>query len=142
MIDVDLVRRKLSRLSMFLEELRPISQKSIEEYKDDHYLRFSAERLIQLIVECAVDVNNHVVVETDNRPPEDYRTSFVSAAKVKLISADLAERLKGSAGMRNILVHDYMEIDDEKVFNVIPAAIKDYKEYIKQAEAFVEKLEE
>lgn len=142
MIDVDLVRRKLSRLNMFLEELRPISQKSIEEYKDDHYLRFSAERLIQLIVECAVDVNNHVVVETDNRPPEDYRTSFVSAAKVKLISADLAERLKGSAGMRNILVHDYMEIDDEKVFNVIPAAIKDYKEYIKQAEAFVEKLEE
>jgi uncharacterized protein YutE (UPF0331/DUF86 family) len=142
MIDVDLVRRKLSRLNMYLEELKPILDKSIEEYKKDTYLRFSVERLIQLIVECATDINNHVVVETDNRPPEDYRTSFIKAAKVGLISTELADKLKGSAGMRNILVHDYMEIDDERVYAVIPVAIRDYKEYLKQVEEFVEKLEE
>ncbi len=141
MIDIELIRRKLSRLNMYLEKLKPISQKSLDEYKSEFYLKSSAERLIQLIVECATDINNHVVVETNNRPPEDYSVSFIRASAVGLISRDLAEKLKGSAGMRNILVHEYMDIDDEKVYNALSLAIKDYKEYLKQVEEFIEKLE-
>ncbi|MBU4252342.1 MAG: DUF86 domain-containing protein [Candidatus Omnitrophica bacterium] len=141
MIDIELVRRKLSRLNMYLEKLKPISQKSLEEYKSEFYLKSSAERLIQLIVECAIDINNHVVVETNNRPPEDYSVSFIRASDIALITRDLAEKLKGSAGMRNILVHEYMDIDDEKVYNALSLAIKDYKEYLKQVEEFLEKLE-
>lgn len=141
MIDIDLIRRKLSRLNMYLEKLNPLSQKSLSEYESDFYLKYSAERLIQLIVECASDINNHVVVETNNRPPEDYSVSFIKASEAGLISRDLAEKLKGSAGMRNILVHEYMEIDDEIVYNAIPMALQYYKEYIKQVEEFVERLE-
>jgi len=141
MIDVDLIRRKLSRLNMYLEKLKPISQKSLEEYKSDFYFKFSAERLIQLIVDAASDINNHVVVETEHKPPEDYSISFVKASEVGLISRELAERLKGSAGMRNILVHEYMEIDDEKVYNALALAIKEYKEYVKQVDEFIDRLE-
>jgi len=142
MIDIELVRRKLSRLNMYLEKLKPISQKSFEEYSSEFYLKSSAERLIQLIVERAIDINNHVAVETNNRPPEDYSISFIRASEAGLISGDLAGKLKGSAGMRNILVHEYMDIDDEKVYNALFLAIKDYKEYLKQVEEFIEKLED
>lgn len=141
MIDIDLLRRKLSRLNMYLERLKPISERSLEEYKKDSYLKYSAERLIQLIVECASDINNHVVVEKKERPPEDYSSSFIKAAEVGLLSRDLAERIKHSGGMRNILVHEYMDVDDEKVYKTIPVAIRDYKEYIKQVVEFIDKLE-
>jgi uncharacterized protein YutE (UPF0331/DUF86 family) len=142
MVDIDLIRRKLSRMNMCLEKLKPISQKRLEEYKSDFYLKSSAERLIQLIVECATDINNHVVVEAGDRPPDDYSTSFIKAAETGLISRDLAEKLKPSAGMRNILVHEYMDIDDEKVYNAVSLAIRDYREYIKQADGFINKLED
>jgi uncharacterized protein YutE (UPF0331/DUF86 family) len=82
-----------------------------------------------------------VAVETKNRPPEDYGVSFIMASEVGLISRDLADRLKGSAGMRNILAHEYMDIDDEKVYKTIPLAIKDYKEYIRQVDKFIDKTE-
>jgi len=141
MIDIELVRRKLSRLNMYLEKLKPISQKSLEEYKSDFYLKSSAERFIQLIVECAIDINNHIVVETENRPPEDYSVSFIRAADPGLISRELAEKLKGSAGMRNILVHEYMDIDDEKVYKAIFLAFQDYNEYIKQVDGFMDRVE-
>ncbi len=140
MLDIDLMRRKLARLNMYLEKLRPIAQKTLTEYKSDFYLKSSAERLMQLIVECATDINNHVVVETGNRPPEDYTVSFIRAVEAGLISRELAEKLKGSAGMRNVLVHEYMEIDDEKVYSAIPAAIKEYKEYIKQVDEFIGRM--
>lgn len=141
MIDIELVRRKLSRLNMYLERLVPISKKNLDEYKSDFYLKSSAERLIQLIVECASDINNHVVVETKNKPPEDYSVSFIKAAEVGLITRELAEQLKGSAGMRNILVHEYMDIDDEQVYSAINLAIKYYREYVKQVDGFMDGLE-
>jgi uncharacterized protein YutE (UPF0331/DUF86 family) len=138
MIDPDLVRRKLSRMNMFLEKLKPIAAKNYEEYIADFYLKTSAERLIQLIVECASDVNNHVVLEMNERPPEDYTSSFLRAADVGLISRELAERLKGSGGMRNIIVHEYMDIDDRKVYGSLKQAISGFKEYIRQVDTFLE----
>lgn len=140
MVDIDLIRRKLSRLNMYLDKLEPISKHPFNEYLSDFYLKSSTERLIQLIVECASDVNNHVVVEKGQRPPEDYASSFLKAAEVGLITRELANKLKGSAGMRNIIVHEYMDIDDEKIYHVIPQAITEYKEYIKQVIGFIEKI--
>ena len=140
MIDVDLVRRKMSRLNVYLKQLTPLSKYSFKIYKEDTYLKFSTERLIQLIVDCAVDINNHVVVETDQRPPEDYRSSFLKASEVKLITRDLAEKIKGSAGLRNILVHEYMDVDDQIVFEAIFLVLKNYREYLRQVNKFIKKI--
>ena len=141
MVDIDLLRRKLSKLNTYLERLVPLGKKTFKEYKDDPYLRFSVERLIQLIVECATDINNHVVVESGQKPPEDYRSSFVKAADAGLIKLPLARQLEGSAGMRNILVHEYMEIDDRIVFKAIPLTLKYYRRYLKAVYDFTEKIE-
>ena len=141
MIDPDLVRRKLARLNMYLDKLKPIAEHTFEEYMSDFYMKTSAERLIQLIVECASDINSHVVLESGQRPPEDYTSSFVRAAEAGLITHELADKLKGSGGMRNIIVHEYMDIDDRKIYEILPTAISDYKEYIRQSDDFLDKLE-
>ena len=138
MIDKDLIRRKLSRLNMYLDKIRPIMDKPFNEYLSEFYLKTSAERLIQLIVECASDINNHVVVEKGQRPPEDYASSFLRASEAGLISYELANRIKASAGMRNIIVHEYMDIDDEIIYKTLPIAVADYQAYIKQVDAFLD----
>ena len=138
-VDIELLGRKLSRLVMYLEKLEPMVKRDLKEYLKDEYVQFSTERLIQLIVECAADINNHVVVKSTQRPPEDYRLSFVRAADVGLISRELAEKIKGSAGMRNILVHEYMDIDHKLVFKILPLALKHYREYVKQVNEFINK---
>ena len=140
MVDRDLVRRKMSRLNMYLKQLTPVSKYSFKSYKEDTYLKFSAERLIQLIVDGAVDINNHVVVETEQRPPEDYRSSFLRAAEIKLITGELAEKIKGSAGLRNILVHEYMDVDDKIVYDSIFLVLENYREYLRQVDRFIKKI--
>ncbi|PIS31182.1 hypothetical protein COT42_01720, partial [Candidatus Saganbacteria bacterium CG08_land_8_20_14_0_20_45_16] len=103
------------------------------------YLKSTAELLIQLIVECASDINNHVVVESGRRPPEDYTSSFIRASEAGLIKCDLADRIKGSGGMRNVIVHEYMDIDDDKIYKTLPLALSDYKEYINQVDEYLDK---
>ncbi len=142
MIDSDLVRRKLARLNMYLDKLKPIANYTFNEYISDFYKKTSTERLIQLIVECASDINSHVVLESGQRPPEDYTSSFIRAAEAGLITHELASKLKGSGGMRNIIVHEYMDINDRKIYEILPTAISDYKEYIRQVDDFLDRLEE
>jgi len=124
---------------MYLDKLKPIAGHTYEEYLADFYLKTSAERLIQLIVECASDINNHVIVEMGERPPEDYTSSFIKASEAGLLTSELANKLKGSGGMRNILVHEYIDIDDEKVYRALHAALSDFKEYMRQVDTFLEK---
>lgn len=126
-------------MNMYLDKLRPISEHTLDEYLSDFYLKASTERLIQLIVECASNINNHVVMEMGQRPPEDYASSFIRASETGLLTGELANRLKGSGGMRNILVHEYMDIDDEKVYRVISIVLSDFKEYMRQVDNFLEK---
>jgi len=139
MIDSDLVRRKLARLNMHLDKLKPIADSTFEEYVSDFYKKTSAERLIQLIVECASYINSHVVLESGQRPPENYTSSFIRAEEAGLITYELASKLKGSGGMRNIIVHEYMDIDDRKIYETLPIAISDFKEYIRQVDDFLDK---
>jgi len=125
---------------MYLDKLKPITELSFSEYSSDFYKKTSAERMIQLIVEYASDIINHVIIESGERPPEDYRSSFFRAAEVGLIDHALADRLKGSGGMRNIIVHEYMDVDDKKIYKILPTVISDFKEYIRQVDDFLDKL--
>ncbi|MDI6732287.1 MAG: DUF86 domain-containing protein, partial [Candidatus Margulisbacteria bacterium] len=60
---------------MYLDQLQAVEGKNFNEYLSDFTLKNSTERLIQLVVECASDINNHAVVESGKRPPEDYTSS-------------------------------------------------------------------
>ena len=62
--------------------------------------------------------------------PGTYRESFLAAAAAGFISADLAERLAPSAGLRNILTHEYVEVDLELVAAAVQTAIVDYRAYV------------
>lgn len=92
-------------------------------------------------MECASDINSHVVLESGQRPPEDYTSSFIRAAEVRLITHELASKLKGSGGMRNIIVHEYMDIDDRKIYKTLSIAVSDFKEYLRQVDDFLDKLD-
>lgn len=43
--------------------------------------------------------------------------------------------------MRNIIVHEYMDIDDRKIYETLPIALSDFKEYIRQVDDFLDKLD-
>jgi uncharacterized protein YutE (UPF0331/DUF86 family) len=129
MVREELVRRLLTHLRGYLDELGVHREVSLDDYRAAAGPRRSIERLLQLIVEAAVDINVHVVTEEEGSPPPDYRSSFFAAARYGLIPSDLAERLAPSAGLRNALTHDYADIDDAIVHGSIIDALDDFGAY-------------
>jgi len=60
-LDRALVRRKLATIVQNLADLAPIVDLSLAEYRADRLRRKAVERLVQEVVEAAVDANLHLI---------------------------------------------------------------------------------
>lgn len=94
MVREDLVRRKLATLHGYIEELADHRDVTLQEYVTGSVRRRAVERLLQLIIEVAADINTHLVTEIEGMPPADHTDSFAAAARIGAIDVDLAARLK------------------------------------------------
>lgn len=129
MVKPDLIRHKLAMLHRYLRELEAHREITLEQYLEAGDRLRAIERLLQLIVEAAVDINTHIVTEMEGLPPTDYTDSFQAAVRCGFIPAELGELLKPSAGLRNALVHEYGGIDDQRVHASIVLALDGFIRY-------------
>ena len=129
MVDRELVNRKLSQMVEYLTALTPLQALSYEDYLQQPLARYAAERLLQLLVDTAVDINAHLSVDLLGVPPQDYYDSFLKAAQVGVLPAAFALAIAKSTGLRNRLVPQYEAIDHTIVHSAMTEAIAQYTEY-------------
>ena len=112
-----------------LEALRSIDANTLGA---EPLTRAAAERLIQVVVDLSVDINAHLVTSETGAAPRTGHDSFPAVAAIGAISEDLAERLAPSAGLRNILVHRYVDIRTDLVAGAIPTVLDGFADYVRQ----------
>ncbi len=140
MIEERLIKRKLTKLKEYLKELQPFAEIALQDYISDYKNKRTVERDIQLIVECACDINNHILMETQERPPKDYYSSFTDLSKIKVLPQKFTSAIAETAGLRNRLVHEYEEIKDNIVYENIGNILRLYKEYTDYIIKYLEKI--
>ncbi|MEW6001350.1 MAG: DUF86 domain-containing protein [Nitrospirota bacterium] len=136
-LEKEIIRRKLAIIIENLKTLEPIMNINREEYIEDVYKRKATERLLQELIEAAIDINTHIIVQTGNIAPDDYYESFIKLGELKIISAGLAEKLAPSAGLRNRLVHEYDLIEHSMVLDSVRMAESLYPKYVKEIDDYI-----
>jgi len=80
--------------------------------------RKGAERLLQTLVEACIGLSKHWLKQQDKVLPVDAYSVFEKLMDLQLISANEAQEWQKIIGMRNAIVHDYLNLD-EKVIKAI-----------------------
>lgn len=122
----DVLARKLRRLRTYLGHLAGHVGRDATDLAADP---FEVERLLELVVQVAVDILNHDLAAADV-VPQSYRDTFIQAGAQGLLPESLADTLALSAGLRNILVHAYEDIDYEMVAASIDRALEDLGRFL------------
>lgn len=138
MIDRELVERRLAEIKGALLELKEIEGRGIEEFFTNSYLRYAAKYLLITAIEEAFSVCNHITTRK-GRIPHSYSECFLHLADLGVIDGELAERLVQMAKFRNMLVHIYWRIDDERVFRIISENIADLENFIEEVMAYLQR---
>ena len=131
------INDKIIEIEKFLEELEDIIPGNFEEYKKDFQKKAACERYFEKIIEAVVDLGFILIRENDFRIPEDDEGVFEILLSKGIISERLSSKLRDAKGMRNIIAHEYGNIDDELVFEAISNELKkDVEDFIDNIEKF------
>lgn len=81
--------------------------------------RKGAERLLQTLVEACIGVSKHWLKKQNKVLPVDAYSVFEKLMDLQLISIKDADEWKRIIGMRNAIVHDYLNLDEKVIRTII-----------------------
>lgn len=137
MVDSDIISARLERLKACVKQLRLI-QKGGKKKVCKNAVTFAAmERFLQLTVECVLDVGNHIIAGLNLRKPSTYEHIMQILCEEKLIAKKVFSKAKPIAGIRNLLVHDFTEVEREKLFDTARGLASTFEELAKAYRKFL-----
>lgn len=130
MVDKTLVLRKVAELERYLEQVREFAEITLAAYKSDWKTQRVVERTLQMMIEACVDIANHMISDRGMRTPASYADAFKVLAENSVIDSELLVTMERMAKFRNVVVHQYEEVDAEIVIGILRKRLPDLERYI------------
>ena len=137
--DVSVVRRHLASLREALANLRRHSGSTPEMLHADMDLRWAVEHGLQLCAQHAIDIAIHLVT-TAGRDASDYASALDRLTGLGVLPGAFGARFRQIAGFRNVLVHDYIDVDLDVVARVLDESLDDFEEFARWVERHLDGL--
>lgn len=132
MVDRHVVLARIAKVREYVALLRRIRAMATEsQFVADPLVYGNAERYLQLAIQAVLDISNHLIADLKLGLPADNRQLFEQLARHKLVSRPLSLKLTRMAGFRNLLVHEYMEIDRRRVYAILKRELGDFEAFIR-----------
>lgn len=128
MVKPEIIRRRLQRFAEYRRILERFQHYDLSTFLSDPEHYGSAERFLQLVIEATLDIGSHIVADENLGSIEQSRDVPRRLREHGHISEDLERRWIRMIGFRNILVHEYMEIDRAIVHDLVCNRLSDLDE--------------
>lgn len=132
-VDKDVLRVRISEITFTIKELLRLTSKPFVQLSIDE--KYSIRYNLIILVESLVSLCMHIAVEAYSRAPSSYREAVRFVAE--RLGASCVRDLESLVSLRNILVHRYWTVMDEKVYEAVKENFGCIYEFIdKVKEAF------
>ncbi|MDZ7261518.1 MAG: DUF86 domain-containing protein [candidate division KSB1 bacterium] len=135
--DKEIIYKRLNKLEKELKALEKHSSVSLEQYLEDGDLQAVVERRLQVLAQIAMDIGNYLVTRKRLEIPEEEENVFIVLGKAKILSWKLSQKMKGLVRFRNILVHNYLEIDPEIVYENLKNNLSDFRKFAEEISKYL-----
>jgi uncharacterized protein YutE (UPF0331/DUF86 family) len=140
MIDKQKIESQFAELDNYIAAIKELTQLSEDEYISDYKNIYSGRYLLQISIESCINISNHIVAKEKLGIPKEYADTFKILHKSKIISANLLEKLKLMTRFRNRVVHQYWDIDDKLVLEVMKKNYNDFFEFRKSILDYIKSI--
>lgn len=98
-------------------KLEPLRAKPKTAFLNDPYLQDIVERNLEVAAQACLDIANRIIALEELEKPRDYYEAILRLGEAGILPKEFAEHLAPLAGFRNILVHEYLDIDWDEVYH-------------------------
>jgi uncharacterized protein YutE (UPF0331/DUF86 family) len=133
--DFESINARIREINDALQTLRDILAKRFEELT--LYERLSLRYLVIQLVEASASICVRILSSFYNEVAEGFPQCFARLGAKGVLPEDLASRLASAARLRNLLVHRYWAISDERVYESVKNGLRDFEEFVARVRAFL-----
>jgi len=127
MVNPSVIMKRVEEIEKHLERIRPVASLSYEAFLGDSVAQDVVEYNLFQIVNHLIDIFQHTVVDEGYGFPETaYEAAHILQEKGVLSQEDV-EIFKPMVGFRNVVGHDYVNLDKEIVYNILTQGGKDVR---------------
>jgi uncharacterized protein YutE (UPF0331/DUF86 family) len=137
MVDLDKLNSILNNLRGYLEKLAILALRPEAVFLQDFTNVESAKHLLQISVECCLDIAHHIVADEGYRTPTSYYDTFVVLGENKVLPEAFLPTLRQMVSFRNRVVHLYWDVNDATVHRILQENLDDFETYIDHILDFV-----
>jgi len=96
------------------------------------------EKDFELVCETVISTANFIIAQQGFERPKESKETVIKLAQNNIIPNDLADRLTGMIGFRNLLVHRYGNVDDAQAYTYLKEDIRDAHDLLQHINQLLE----
>ncbi len=139
-VDMDRILKAKMDLVRVSDQIDQLFGNGVKDYLSDPRNALSLKYLLIEAVEAMVDICQHLLAKAKGMVCEGYVDCLVKAGEAGIITITLAQKLRKLADLRNILIHRYWVVDDEKVYTQTMKNKQNLRKFIDQTDGFINSL--
>lgn len=128
-VNVDLVRARAADIRAEADHLRVYAATPVDAFTGNPERVRAARYGLVVIVEAASAICNHLCARL-GRVPESYPGCFATLGELGIVESALATRLAALARLRNLLVHGYAKVDDQRLHGLLRMSLGDVDAFL------------
>jgi uncharacterized protein YutE (UPF0331/DUF86 family) len=129
MVDPGRLRALLDRIGEELAALRRLASLDDAELRGDPDRLAAAKYRFVVAIEAAIDAGEHIIASEGLRAPETFAEVFAVLSEAGWLPREQRHDLGAMARFRNLLVHQYAEVDDDRVVSILRRRLGDLEAF-------------
>lgn len=123
---------KIEHIEERIEDIRTWLNEREDIKEMDKKTRLAVYKAMQEVVEASTDIVAMILKDEGKLPKDDY-TNIEKIFELNIIDRSVKEALNEADGLRNRLVHEYNELNDEIALESIQSLLVQIEEFVEAA---------
>ena len=127
----EVIEQHIQNMEEALANLSKYKNISFEEFQKDLSLVWIVEKGLEILIQNLLDIGAHLLASEIKNDWEDYGEVILKLGNHGIVPQEFSDQIKGMAGLRNILIHEYLRIDLNKLFDYFKYRLEDFIQFIR-----------
>ncbi|MEK6715279.1 MAG: DUF86 domain-containing protein [Candidatus Omnitrophota bacterium] len=138
MINSEIIKERLKEIDENIKILSDLKKMSLKSFISDVKTCKAAERCLEVSIQCVIDICHHIIAARNWPRPKDSREAIITIGQRGIIPLTFSKRIQPMAGLRNILVHEYIKVDPVIIYKHL-RRLADFRKFQKYIIIYLQK---
>jgi uncharacterized protein YutE (UPF0331/DUF86 family) len=139
MLDREVIETHLQNMEEALTNLGRYRTLTVEEIQEDLSLIWILEKGLEILIQNVLDIGAHILASEIRNDWDDYGEIILKLGHHRIVPMDFSRKIQGMAGLRNILIHEYLRVDVPRLYDYLQNRLGDFTDFMSHVQRYLEK---